>query len=368
MSAAGGAADWARALVESDRVRLVALVGRADLNGRDGVVRSALDASGRIRVEVPGEANTLALKPQNLQPMRGGLESAEEVCCSLPSCATHEGGVKDLLRCSRCQVARYCDRKCQLAHFKLHKAECKRLNSDRLKAELEKSKRKESKSMDKARASMSATGTLIKQMMMQRGGGTPATASAGSGFSQQSLQQTIDMLKREKAGKLSEEEKRNMEKAKSYSALFQFTGVWSMSELPDPKSVDDVLEQAKDVLPALREKAEVWTKESTITGLTGGLEDKFAYKVLQVEKKVADLKEMDDKSRARLSAADLLSIRQDLQKRVSSMLMDIQTDLSTATCNVKQVCLPLSLPLSLSPFSPSPLSLMRACVHLCVCK
>jgi hypothetical protein len=41
--------------------------------------------------------------------------------CHNPGCSV----VQDLKKCSVCEVARYCSRKCQLAHWKpIHKAEC----------------------------------------------------------------------------------------------------------------------------------------------------------------------------------------------------------------------------------------------------
>jgi ACT domain-containing protein len=325
--------DAASALAERDRVSLVALVGRADLNGRDGVVCSALDPStGRIVVEVEGEANTFALKPQNLQPLR------VEPCCSLLSCTTR--GVEKLMRCSRCQVARYCSRECQLAHFPQHKGECRRLNSDRLKAELEKSKRKEGKLWKKGFESMLQT----RQMLLQRGIGTPAAFEslvspqhmsplcADSGL----IQEALDLDKRRKAGTLSEQEKTDMKGMQPYQALWQFTAVLSIKGLPNPKSVEDILEQVKDVLPALHQKA-IYQKEDNITGFTAGLEDRFASKVRHIEKKVTELKDMDEKSRARLSPADLLSIRQDLQKRVGIIMTEIATDQSDASQTVKDL-------------------------------
>ena len=49
-------------------VRLHSLVGRADLNGTQGIVVSAFDSSkGRCGVKVDAEASALALKPTNLE-------------------------------------------------------------------------------------------------------------------------------------------------------------------------------------------------------------------------------------------------------------------------------------------------------------
>ena len=56
-----------------------------------------------------------------------------------------------------------------------------------------------------------------------------------------------------------------------------------------------------------------------------------------IEKKVTELKEMDDKSRARLSPADLLPIRQNLQKRVGIIMTEITTDQSDASRTVKDL-------------------------------
>jgi hypothetical protein len=54
-------------------------------------------------------------------------------CCNNPGCLNTSGlterGIvsgKSCL-CSRCRVARYCGRQCQVAHFKLHKSVCKML-------------------------------------------------------------------------------------------------------------------------------------------------------------------------------------------------------------------------------------------------
>jgi hypothetical protein len=141
------------------------------------------------------------------------------------------------------------------------------------------------------------------------------------------------------AGTLSEQDKRDMRGMRPYQTLMHFTAVWSKEGLPNPKSVEDILEQVQDVMPALHEKAKVYQKEGTITGCAAGLEDRFASKVRQIEKKVTELKKMNDKSRARLSAADLLSIRQDLQKRVGIILNEIMTDLNDASRTVKQILL-----------------------------
>ena len=149
----------------------------------------------------------------------------------------------------------------------------------------------------------------------------------------------LDLVKRMEAGTLSEQDKRDMRGMRPYQTLMHFTAVWSKEGLPNPKSVEDILEQVQDVMPALHEKAKVYQKEGTITGCAAGLEDRFASKVRQIEKKVTELKKMNDKSRARLSAADLLSIRQDLQKRVGIILNEIMTDLNDASRTVKQILL-----------------------------
>jgi hypothetical protein len=45
--------------------------------------------------------------------------------CSNPEC----GGIGPK-RCSRCKQVRYCGRECQLAHWKAHKADCKRWSAE----------------------------------------------------------------------------------------------------------------------------------------------------------------------------------------------------------------------------------------------
>jgi hypothetical protein len=89
-----------------------------------------------------------------------------EPCCSLTSCTTR--GVKKLMRCSRCQIARYYSRECQLSHFPQHKGECKQLNSDRLKVELEKSEKKEAKSLTKSFESISQTQQMLCSVELGR--------------------------------------------------------------------------------------------------------------------------------------------------------------------------------------------------------
>jgi hypothetical protein len=101
--------------------------------------------------------------------------------------------------------------------------------------------------------------------------------------------------------------------------------------------VKEAVEQVKDVLPALHEKAKVYQKEGTMTGFTAGLQDRFASKVRHIEKKMTELKEMDDKSQARFSPADLLPIRQNLQKRVGIIMTEITTDQSDASRTVKDL-------------------------------
>jgi hypothetical protein len=115
-----------------------------------------------------------------------------------------------------------------------------------------------------------------------------------------------------------------------YQALIKVTAALSIEGLPNPKSVEDILEQVKDVMPGLHKKAKFCQKEGTFAGFAARLEDRFASKVRKIEKKVTELKEMDDKSRARLSAANLLAIRQDLQKRVCINMTEIMIDVSDA--------------------------------------
>ena len=48
-------------------------------------------------------------------------------CCANPACGREEGGiggVKALFDCSRCHLARYCSRECQVPHWKEHCSEC----------------------------------------------------------------------------------------------------------------------------------------------------------------------------------------------------------------------------------------------------
>jgi hypothetical protein len=35
-----------------------------------------------------------------------------------------------IMKCTRCRQARYCGEQCQLAHWKVHKADCKRWSAD----------------------------------------------------------------------------------------------------------------------------------------------------------------------------------------------------------------------------------------------
>lgn len=89
-------------LAVGDRVTLFGLQGRADLNGRDGKVVSALDAStGRVGVKVDGEAKVKALKAANLAPVpissaaTGGASVKPPVAPKLPKVGrqafTHNG-------------------------------------------------------------------------------------------------------------------------------------------------------------------------------------------------------------------------------------------------------------------------------------
>ena len=47
--------------------------------------------------------------------------------CSNPGCSG--AGV---MKCTGCKQARYCGEPCQLAHWKAHKADCKRWSADRV--------------------------------------------------------------------------------------------------------------------------------------------------------------------------------------------------------------------------------------------
>ena len=47
--------------------------------------------------------------------------------CAAPGC----GATRGLKRCSGCGAVRYCSAKCSKAHWRAHKAECRRLQAER---------------------------------------------------------------------------------------------------------------------------------------------------------------------------------------------------------------------------------------------
>jgi hypothetical protein len=63
---------------------------------------------------------------------REGYASAEQTAyleakmhCSNTGCSG-----AGIMKCTRCRQARYCGEQCQLAHWKVHKADCKRLSAE----------------------------------------------------------------------------------------------------------------------------------------------------------------------------------------------------------------------------------------------
>ena len=60
--------EWAAALKPLDNVSVHSLVSRPELNGRIGMVTSALDTtSGRVHIHIDGEPKPVALKPANIE-------------------------------------------------------------------------------------------------------------------------------------------------------------------------------------------------------------------------------------------------------------------------------------------------------------
>jgi hypothetical protein len=79
-----------------------------------------------------GAADTSTLASATLQRYTF-LRSRAKKNCSNPSCS--DVG-RALLKCKGCNEARYCGKECQLAHWKVHRADCKR--SKELKVDDEK--------------------------------------------------------------------------------------------------------------------------------------------------------------------------------------------------------------------------------------
>jgi tetratricopeptide (TPR) repeat protein len=115
-------------------VRLQGLEKVPYLNGRVGMVVKEQDqGTQRFQVKLlepwkdprTGEEkdDELAFKPQNLE-----IRYKHQKC---PGCQKTFGS-SNLLKCSQCQMVRYCSKECQTSHWKLeHKKDCKLLRSVR---------------------------------------------------------------------------------------------------------------------------------------------------------------------------------------------------------------------------------------------
>jgi hypothetical protein len=94
---------------------------------RKRVTRSDLAALGTImHAETGKQQRGEAHEPWNLFACICFLTRADETkldSCHNPSCTAEPSDAK-LLVCARCEVARFCNRACQAAHWKAHKPHC----------------------------------------------------------------------------------------------------------------------------------------------------------------------------------------------------------------------------------------------------
>ena len=102
---------------------LHSLQNATHLNGKTATVTRLLP-DGRYAVALfPADEKQLSLKGENLQ-----ISSGEQKSCL--ACYQIFPGDK-LKSCSRCRLAHYCSKECQVKHWQAHKSDCELLRSAR---------------------------------------------------------------------------------------------------------------------------------------------------------------------------------------------------------------------------------------------
>jgi hypothetical protein len=97
----------------------------ASYNKHTSIVKWMVKAGADPRISSPwGMAADLSKEIGASAEQTAYLEAKTH--CSSPGCSG-----AGIMKCTGCKQARYCSALCQLAHWKAHKAECKRWSAER---------------------------------------------------------------------------------------------------------------------------------------------------------------------------------------------------------------------------------------------
>jgi hypothetical protein len=129
--------ELAQVLV-GNKVKLVGLVGRRDLNGCVGDCVRFHATRGRyeVRLARDGEKDeeSICLKPANIRRLESGSRAA--MTCS--GCGKAPGKDTKLKHCKGCYCVSYCSKACSTTAWKKHKSECKTRAANQVRVDMAK--------------------------------------------------------------------------------------------------------------------------------------------------------------------------------------------------------------------------------------